>query len=67
MDEAEVIVRDAARKNKVQAPPVIFKQSEVRSSLSRLIDSIDHMSIVQCPLTLNLTLNVFPVFDDIRN
>lgn len=28
--EAEVIVREAARKNKVQAPPVIFKESEVR-------------------------------------
>ncbi|XP_014892979.1 solute carrier family 22 member 5 [Poecilia latipinna] len=27
--EAEVIVRDAARKNKVQAPSVIFKESEV--------------------------------------
>ncbi|KAG7215894.1 hypothetical protein INR49_002530 [Caranx melampygus] len=31
VDEAEVIVRDAARKNKVQAPPVIFKQSELQT------------------------------------
>ncbi|KAM4726374.1 organic cation/carnitine transporter 2-like isoform 2-T2 [Anableps anableps] len=29
MREAEVIVRDAARKNKVQAPSVIFKESQV--------------------------------------
>lgn len=28
--EAEAIVREAASKNKVQAPPVIFKESEVR-------------------------------------
>lgn len=30
VEEAEAIVRDAARKNKVEAPPVIFKESEVR-------------------------------------
>lgn len=29
VEEAEVIVRDAARKNKVEAPPVIFKNFEV--------------------------------------
>ncbi|KAK9536895.1 hypothetical protein VZT92_006648 [Zoarces viviparus] len=28
IDEAEAIVREAARKNKVEAPPVIFKESE---------------------------------------
>uniref|UniRef100_A0A1A7XN66 Solute carrier family 22 (Organic cation/carnitine transporter), member 5 n=1 Tax=Iconisemion striatum TaxID=60296 RepID=A0A1A7XN66_9TELE len=28
--EAEIIVREAARKNKVQAPPVIFKESEIQ-------------------------------------
>lgn len=32
MEEAEAIVRDAARKNKVQAPLVIFKETEVRLS-----------------------------------
>uniref|UniRef100_A0A8C7ZU61 Solute carrier family 22 member 5 n=1 Tax=Oryzias sinensis TaxID=183150 RepID=A0A8C7ZU61_9TELE len=31
--EAEAIVRDAARRNKVAAPPVIFKESEVRIPL----------------------------------
>lgn len=30
MEEAEAIVRDAARKNKVVAPPVIFKDTVVR-------------------------------------
>ena len=30
VEEAEVIVREAARKNKVEAPVVIFKQSQVR-------------------------------------
>lgn len=29
VEEAEAIVRDAARKNKAEAPPVIFKESEV--------------------------------------
>uniref|UniRef100_A0A1A8GUZ2 Solute carrier family 22 (Organic cation/carnitine transporter), member 5 n=1 Tax=Nothobranchius korthausae TaxID=1143690 RepID=A0A1A8GUZ2_9TELE len=28
--EAEIIVREAARKNKVQAPPVVFKESEIQ-------------------------------------
>ncbi|KAM9729296.1 organic cation/carnitine transporter 2-like [Menidia menidia] len=28
--EAEVIVRDAARKNKVEAPPVIFKEADIQ-------------------------------------
>ncbi|XP_049448012.1 solute carrier family 22 member 5 [Epinephelus fuscoguttatus] len=31
VEEAEAIVRDAARKNKVEAPPVIFKESELHS------------------------------------
>lgn len=40
VEEAEAIVREAARKNKVEAPPVIFKESEVscrikKSSLCR--------------------------------
>lgn len=29
MEEAEAIVRDAARKNKVEAPAIIFKEIEV--------------------------------------
>uniref|UniRef100_A0A3B4AKK4 Major facilitator superfamily (MFS) profile domain-containing protein n=1 Tax=Periophthalmus magnuspinnatus TaxID=409849 RepID=A0A3B4AKK4_9GOBI len=34
-DEAEDIVRDAARKNKVQAPAVIFKEAEVLSDIKK--------------------------------
>uniref|UniRef100_A0A668AMQ1 Solute carrier family 22 member 5 n=1 Tax=Myripristis murdjan TaxID=586833 RepID=A0A668AMQ1_9TELE len=31
VEEAEAILRDAARKNKVEAPPVIFKESELEA------------------------------------
>uniref|UniRef100_A0A3Q1IHQ2 Major facilitator superfamily (MFS) profile domain-containing protein n=2 Tax=Anabas testudineus TaxID=64144 RepID=A0A3Q1IHQ2_ANATE len=31
VEEAEAIVRDAARKNKAEAPPVIFKESELQA------------------------------------
>ena len=30
VEEAEAIVREAARKNKIEAPAVIFKESEVQ-------------------------------------
>lgn len=38
--EAEAIVRDAARRNKVQAPSVLFKESEVRVVSLLLCNSI---------------------------
>uniref|UniRef100_A0A665VFH1 Solute carrier family 22 member 5-like n=1 Tax=Echeneis naucrates TaxID=173247 RepID=A0A665VFH1_ECHNA len=42
MKEAEAIVRDAARKNKIEAPSVIFKESELQTmSLSRTYSMLD--------------------------
>ncbi|XP_068591084.1 organic cation/carnitine transporter 2 isoform X2 [Cebidichthys violaceus] len=42
VDEAEAIVREAARKNKVEAPPVIFKESELQGiSPSRTYSMLD--------------------------
>ncbi|XP_077963121.1 organic cation/carnitine transporter 2 isoform X2 [Gasterosteus aculeatus] len=40
LEEAEAIVRDAARKNKVQAPPVVFKVSQ-GVSLSKTYSMLD--------------------------
>ncbi|XP_056264724.1 organic cation/carnitine transporter 2-like [Pseudoliparis swirei] len=41
LEEAEVIVREAARKNKVAAPPVIFKESELGILPSRTYSMLD--------------------------
>uniref|UniRef100_A0A8C2ZT86 Solute carrier family 22 member 5 n=1 Tax=Cyclopterus lumpus TaxID=8103 RepID=A0A8C2ZT86_CYCLU len=41
LEEAEAIVREAARKNKVVAPPVIFKESELGILPSRTYSMLD--------------------------
>uniref|UniRef100_A0A3B3TMI0 Solute carrier family 22 member 5 n=1 Tax=Poecilia latipinna TaxID=48699 RepID=A0A3B3TMI0_9TELE len=57
--EAEVIVRDAARKNKVQAPSVIFKESEKYTMLDVLKSSKLRCITLMCLLLMAINIGYF--------
>ncbi|XP_071762813.1 organic cation/carnitine transporter 2 [Centroberyx gerrardi] len=59
VEEAEAILRDAARKNKVEAPPVIFKESELEAfPLTKKYTMLDILksSNIRCITLMSLLL-----------
>uniref|UniRef100_A0A7N8YJH2 Solute carrier family 22 member 5 n=1 Tax=Mastacembelus armatus TaxID=205130 RepID=A0A7N8YJH2_9TELE len=55
VEEAEAIIRDAARKNKVEAPPVIFKETGVSKKFT-MLDVLKSKNI-RC-ITLMMAINI---------